>query len=721
MTRTRLSLLLVTWALMAPAMAQTVTPAQRAERCRVARREARYRLFFDRIEVFKLVQLVADATCKTFVMPEGTRGEISIVGPEHGPDTGNADQLFAIFRAALDAHGLGVSEVADVVRIVPKAKARLSTTVVSGSDDAQRAQERKVSWVYRPRNAEVEPLRALVERLVSPEGEVVAFGGELLVVTDVGSAIAQLESMVLKLDVSADRLRVFHIRHAVASALSEKVQRLFEGNKKGAPGKSGASDAGRAVLHAVMADDRTNKLIATGTPSALDAVEALIAELDIPSGDSGELRIYRLRHAKAKELVTSLQSLTQGAPGAPKSLALPGGEAGSTLRGDVRFSAHESTNALMVTASASDHRSLAKIIDQLDVPRRQVYIETLILEVDQSHARELGANFHVGGAASTAAGPMIGVAGVQLPMATSSLSLADLPSKLGLLVGIQGPALPPAFEALGLNASQLGLAVRALEKNSNVHVLSQPNILTVDNEEAEITVGQKVPFRTGYVPPAANAIAAGRGFDPSSFIANIQRERVELKLIVRPHVADGETVHLEINQQAEELAPGDPELGPTTTLRGEKTHVVARDRQTLVLGGILQERTTETVAKVPVLGDIPILGHFFRSTEKVKAKMNLLIFLTPYIIHGQDDLDRIAERRMAERTRLLERLYGSIPESDLEPKLGSKRGPLRSMLNALDEESRRAENGGPGLEGERVVHPTPPESQAAPPHAPASP
>jgi general secretion pathway protein D len=334
-----------------------------------------------------------------------------------------------------------------------------------------------------------------------------------------------------------------------------------------------------------------------------------------------------------------------------------------------------------------------------------VFIETVIMEVNLERDATVGVSFH--GVAGTADNPV--VFGSQPEGAISSLSLKGLAAGSGLLAGIQGPVLTQVSKVLGFDISQFGLVLQALQLSSDVNVLSTPHILATDNREAEITVGQRIPFQTGANPAALQSLLssgnASTASTLSTFGSNVTRERVELKLIVKPHIGEGDHIRLEINQSAEELA-GQNSLGPITSTRTQKTQVVARNEETVVLGGIMQDRVIESVSKTPFLGDIPLLGALFRYTSKKKTKVNLLVFLTPHIIRDASDFRRVLDRKMAERKKIMEQFYGDTPEYEAAIDYTRKPGPLAAMAQAIAREQERPENGGHGSASDAVIAPS---------------
>src|SRR5262249_52211659 len=244
-----------------------------------------------------------------------------------------------------------------------------------------------------------------------------------------------------------------------------------------------------------------------------------------------------------------------------------------------------------------------------------------------------------------------------------------------------------------------GLILRALQQSSDVNVISTPHLLAMDNKEAQIHVGQKVPFQTGYAPAALqqaqNAGVNASVNSISQLYAPITRENVELKLIVKPHVGEGDDVRLDIDEQTEEIASTDRVLGPTTSTRGTKTTIVAQDHRTIVLGGIMQDRVIESVSKVPILGDVPLLGHLFRSSTKKKVKTNLLLFLTPHIIRSRADFEAISERKRLERQKLLEEFWGEPGAGEPPVDFTHKLGPLAAMAAAIRPPHNRPANARP--------------------------
>ncbi len=761
--------------------------ARQSPDCSEVRRKARFNVYFDKVDIEKLVQTVSDATCKTFILGDNVRGKVSIIGPDNGKVEVDADQFYAAFLAALDANQLAVVPYGRFSKIVEKAKAKQSNipTVLDDSEPYS-TNEQMVTRMFKVRYVDLEPLRAVVQQLVSQNGDSIPFQPDTLIVNDLGSNMHRLERIIDQLDTRAfgDEMRVIPVRYASVTDVANTVQKLFEqktrsGGGRGAfgtpapapaPAAAGvpaanagqaaaAGQGGPATVSTIIPDERTNKLILVASPSANERIDALLREIDVPITGEGRINVYALSNANAEDIAATLQSLSQGTSNRPRTgqggnlggAPPPGGlSATQTVRplgvtaaelfaGEVKISPDKATNSLVVVASQNDFKSLVRVIEKLDIPRRQVFVEAVIMEVNLDRQSSFGLNLHQGYTLGTPEGTATGIVGTKYTVSgvPPSFSIANLANFGGFLAGLQGPTIP-AFDRLGLSIPSFGIVLHALQQSSDVNVLSTPHLLTSDNEEAEITVGQNVPFQAGFAPSSLGSLTGATtgttgttgqlgqlgGLGTAlgglgSLFAPINRQNVELKLTIKPQINASDFIRLVINESTEEIASQDPVLGPTTSKRTAKTTVVAKDQETVVIGGIMQERTISSVSKVPILGDIPLLGHLFREESKHKVKTNLLLFLTPYIIRDASDFRRIFEQKMAERQKFVEEFYGQVPGYDVPVDFARKAGPFAKINQAVLREDLKVENGGPGLPGEQVFKPG--ETGAAPIPAPRSP
>ncbi|MBL8919062.1 MAG: type II secretion system secretin GspD [Myxococcaceae bacterium] len=757
----------------AAAAAPGATIAPRKPSCEETRRKGRYNIYFDKVEIEKLVQTVSDVTCKTFILPENIRGKISIIGPENGKVEVDADQFYAAFLAALDANSLSVYANGKFMKIVDKQRAKqFPIQTILDPSEQYTMNEQMVTRMFKIKHVEIEQLRGVLQQLVTPSGDTIPFQPDTIIINDLASNMHRLERLVEQLDSrsSSDEMRVIQVQFATAQEISDKITKLFEakvnrpGQRPGGfvppppPGASaptGAEPTGPATLTQLIPDERTNKLIVIASPNAMSRIDALIREIDIPISGEGRINVYYLENANAEDVASTLQTLAQGTANRPKTPAPPPppGAARPTtaaelFSGEVKVSADKSTNALVIIASQNDYRSLVRVIEKLDIQRRQVFVEAVIMEVNLDRNSELGINFHGGvPLPSQEVTPVFFGTKYSRQGLPPSLNLANLISLSGFLGGISSTK---TINIAGLNIPNFGLVINALQTSSDVNVLSTPHILTTDNEEAEITVGQNVPFQSGFAAGGfglgglgglagglggaagglgglgglAGGLGALGGLGGGLPFGQIQRQNVDLKLSIKPQINESDYVRLVINEQIEEIASSDPILGPTTSKRSAKTTVVAKDQETIVIGGIMQDRLVESVSKTPLLGDIPLVGNLFRQQTRRKVKTNLLLFLTPYIIRDAGDFRRIFERKLKERQQFVEQFYGATTAYDVAIDFNRKPGPIARMTQLLNKELNRVENGGAGNPGERVIQPsddkTAPEKKAEPVLAPSS-
>ncbi|HZX42794.1 MAG TPA: type II secretion system secretin GspD, partial [Myxococcaceae bacterium] len=731
--------------------------------CSEVRRKARFSVYFDKVDIEKLVQTVSNATCRTFILGDNVRGKISIIGPDNGKVEVSAEEFYTAFLAALDANQLAVVPYGRFSKIVEKAKAKQNNIPVVGADEPYTTNEQMLTHMFKIRYADLEPLRGVVQQLVSQNGDTIPFQPDTLIVNDIGSNMHRLERIIEQLDSrsSSDEMRVIQVKYANAQDLATTIQKLFDAKANrpgarpgltvtpqpapGAPPQPGApvgppgaaTSGGPATVTTLIADERTNKLVVVATPAANERIDALLSQIDVPISGEGRINVYSLQNANAEDIAATLQSLAQGSanrprptgPGGAPPPGVPGGPpqarpagpgtvtAAELFQGEVKISPDKATNSLVVVASQSDFRNLVRVIEKLDLARRQVFVEAVIMEVNLDRNTNFGISLHQGYTVNTSQGQAVGIVGTKYTTSgvPPSFSLTNLAQYGGFLAGLQGPTIP-AFEKLGLSIPSFGIVLHALQQSSDVNVLSTPHLLTSDNEEAEITVGQNVPFQAGFAPqlPTGTGTTVGTGSLATtgsllggigSYYAPINRQNVELKLNIKPQINASDYIRMVINESTEEIASQDPQLGPTTSKRTAKTTVVAKDQETVVIGGIMQERTIESIGKVPVLGDIPLLGYLFRETTRRKVKVNLLLFLTPYIIRDASDFRRIFEKKMAERQRFVEEFYGQVPGYDVPIDFGRKPGPLAKMNQLVMREEMKVENGGPGLPGEQIFRP----------------
>jgi general secretion pathway protein D len=426
-------------------------------------------------------------------------------------------------------------------------------------------------------------------------------------------------------------------------------------------------------------------------------------------------------------MATTLQALISGRGGsggaaAGRAGAKSGGAAAGAssvdvFEGRVSVTAHKATNALVITSSSHDFAALRPVIDTLDIERKQVFIEAVIMELSVDRSRNFGVAFH-GGIPNLAGKDSVSVLGFRAANTIGGLQgmAANGEVLSGLAVGVQGPVIANSQQLVGLSLPGFGVAVNALASSGDANILSTPHLIATDNVEASISVGQNVPLQTSGASPlgalgglgalgaqsgVAGALGGAGGLGAlgglGGFAGAVPRQDVGTTVTITPHMNESSEIRLQIQQEISSAgAPSkDGALGVVSIDRTKaKTEVVVRDQQTVVIGGLMRDQVTTAETKVPVLGDIPLIGALFRSSNKRKVKKNLLLFLTPYIIRSPDDLRSIYERKMRERQEFLDR-YFVFSEAEYEPPLDYSRtrglvGEIMIELKHLDEKQKMA-------------------------------
>ncbi len=476
------------------------------------------------------------------------------------------------------------------------------------------------------------------------------------------------------------------------------------------PGTGGVvQNVGRKnSISKIIAEPRTNSLIIVANDTAYLELLALFQKLDVPlPGGEEKINIVPLENAVAEDMASLLSALTGGTnsggmnrtstsrtsrtsrtntrnqrggnqyggynPGNPWGMG--GGGNDSLFQGPVQIQPDPATNSLVIVASNKDFLAIKRVIKELDRPRRQVFVEVTILEVSLDKTRNIGMSFHGGDPMGTGDKQSLLFGGSITNSSMNSIIMNPL-SLMGMAVGLRGPEIKDAESLLGIpgiSFPSFGVMFQALQSNNAVNVISSPHILTTDNEEAEITVGENVPFQSGYssISSLASSFSSSSSALSSMPMVSVQRQDVALKLKLTPHVNQSDFVRMEVDQEINEVKSIDQVVGPTTSKRKATTVVVVKDQQTVVIGGLITEKIKENVQKVPLLGDIPILGYMFKSTTRITEKTNLLIFITPYIIRDESDLRRIFMEKVKLRKEFIEK-YSSFRDQDFEAEINYK-------------------------------------------------
>ena len=580
-------------------------------------------------DIESVIAAVGDYTNTTFIIDPRVKGKVNLASEK--PLT--KAQAFQLLTSVLRLHGYTVVTANGYTKVVPEADAKLQAgplQSISGQAGAVRG-DQIATRVFRLNYESAANLVAVLRPLISPNNTINANpGNNTLVITDYADNLLRLGKIISALDGPASsELEVVPIRHAIASDIAAMVNRLLEPGA-GAPG----GDAGRISL---LAESRSNSVIVRAPSEArANLAKSLIAKLDQPTAQPGNVHVVYLKNAEATKLAQTLRAVVSSDLSAPAPPAAPGqAQAALSSGGTAGFiQADASTNTLIITASEAVYRNLRSIIDQLDARRAQVYIESLIVEVTATRAAEFGVQWaalsgDINSRYRAGAVTGFGTGGDNLiNQATAQATTGNpLPPGNGLSLGIFRQA-----------AGQLGLGAlaRALASDDDANILSMPNLITLDNEEAKIIVGQNVPFITGQFTS---------GTAGASPFQTIERKDVGLTLRVRPQISQGGTVKMAIYQETSSVQDTTGVAGITTNKRSIETNVLVDDGQVIVLGGLIDDTQRDSVVKVPGLGDIPILGNLFKYQKRSRVKTNLMVFLRPTVIRSNEQSVNLANDR----------------------------------------------------------------------------
>jgi general secretion pathway protein D len=608
----------------------------------------------------ELVSWAMGFTCKNFMFDPSyvQRGKkINIVTPEDM----TPEQAYELFLAALSTMGFSVVAQGNVMRIVENATARNEVLpMYSGTGG-----EGLVRYLLRPTHATAQMLATALSAMKSQAGDI-AVVGSMLLVTDTATHVRDMLDVVKQIDQAGGDSGVYTIPvlHADATALAKEID-LLSATTPGAPGTgSAAAPQVSAPPSKLVVDTRTNTLIVAGNEAAFERVRAIVSRVDIPieTESGGQLHIYPLKAAVAEEIAKVLEAAISGKAmatpaqaGTTNTKATPAAPAGSAidslaLEGQAHVIPDKATNKLIVMSTGHDFVALKHVIDELDEPRREVYIEAVIIDVDDDDTTALGTSSHTTLGVPNGSGIVLG--GVQSG-SLSSMNPASAAGASGLIGGILGNALTAAgaTQLLGTSFPSYGVLFQALAQINHTAVISAPSIIALDNEDAKYSVGKTIPIKKGTVPVSST--------NPTGLVTtNIENQDLTLDFDIKAHISDGDDVLLEVkHSQKDESGAPDPILGPSWTTRTIETRLVAHDQQTVMLTGLTQIKELDLKTKVPILGDIPVLGTLFSYTSKEKVKSNLIILLTPYIIRSRLDIDQIRERHQREQDEFIGSLH----------------------------------------------------------------
>lgn len=649
------------------------------------------------------------------------------------------DAAWEAFLSALDVSGFSITVTGTTAKIIKKDSAgerpiRIGTGVPTESDGY-------VTQLIQLENTRVDDMQKIIQTMVPSDASIVSYPPtNTLIITDTAANIRKLYKVMKELDVGSPKstMQIYTLRYATASDVKQIIEDLYgteatstddnaRSSRSSRDARTSRSSSRRTssassrsttrrttttdpvsagaeaqFIAKVIEDERTNVLIVLADAEGHQAVRDLIEEVDIDVDPQhrAQIHVVQLRYAVAEEIVNTLQSLSQegrqgqagrnGARGtaaartastrtsAAANAAAADAEdrsAIAALDSGMRIAADEQTNSLIIVANIEDFRVVKQVIDKIDVRRREVYVEAVVMELSSEDSFDLGLAAHL------PQSPSDGSTGF-LSQQLNATSLGLSPDALsGLAVGVFGESIEvPLSDGTLLPIPSFGVVVNALKTSGVTNIVSNPAVSTLDNQEADLSVGRRVPF-----PTSSGLNSLGQP------VVSFQREEVAIKLLVTPRInADDEvTLEYEIEvQEVEESAQSSTSVaaggGPITSERRLASTSLMRDNQTLVVAGLVGTTDSTTESKVPVLGDLPLFGGLFRSTSKTERKTNLLVFITPHIIESDDDQVEIQRIKEAQRLEFLRRFYGKSTKAEFDEEL---RKLMSYSMNFVDQPS----------------------------------
>ena len=564
-------------------------------------------------DIRTLIATVSEITGKNFIIDPRVEGKVNVVSARPM----DASEVYEVFESVLRVHGFALVQAGNMVKIMPEAMAMQDGSLTSSSNGPDAI----VSRVITLKHVAAKDLLPVLNPLKPQSAQIMASpSGNSLVVIDRAGNVARLENLIRRIDTENENgVEVILLGHASATEVANTLARLMPENNGG----------GKAV-----ADARTNAILLSGDQAARLKLRALVSHLDTPLENNDATQVIYLRYAKADELATVLASVAN---------TLTGSTGKEDVAKTATIQAHAETNALIITASPSVFRELQSVVRSLDVRRAQVLIEAIIADVSDEAAAEIGVQWQATDSLDGGEG-LIG--GTNFPGAngggsivgaiTNPLSAIGSGLNLGYITGISTDPITnkPIYE--------LGALAKLLRGDGRTNILSEPSIVTLDNKEAVIKVGQEVPFLTGQYTNTGT----GGSSQPTNPFQTVERKDVGIELKVTPHINEGDEVALDISQIVSSLAPtptGATDL--VTNKREINTTVLLRDGAMLVIGGLITHEVNESVSKVPALGDIPLLGNLFKYRKSNVLKRNLMVFLRPTILRDANAENTISQEK----------------------------------------------------------------------------
>ncbi|MFZ4437469.1 MAG: type II secretion system secretin GspD [Syntrophales bacterium] len=617
---------------------------------------------FDNVDITVFIKFISELTGKNFLVDDKVKGKVTVISPKKIP----VDEVYKVFESVLEIYGFATVQSGEMIKVILAQDARGKNLELRLKREDIAPEDKIVTQILSLQHASPDEMKKVLDPLISKTSVVLAYPPTgMLIITDLLSNIQRLQNIVTALDVDGvgELISYIPLKYASAMEMVKTMTAMFQPQ----PGR------GALAPIKIVADDRTNALLILATENDTARIRELLNLMDkeIPKG-SGTIRVYYLQNAKAEDLAKvltglPLQAKSAGVAGVPGAASA----SGSIFSKNVQIMADKATNTLIITAETADYLVIEDVIRKLDISRAMVYLEGLIMEVKADKSFNVGVEWSMlrnvniqpitdlggqsaGMAGFTGAGliPQVSSTGVSMP---SGFSLGVI----GAGIKIGGVVFP-----------NIGAVLNAYQNDTDIRILSTPQLLTLDNEDAEITVGENLPFLarqdTG-VSGATTNLTVGSSYDYKD---------VGVTLKVTPQINKDGFVRMKIDQSVKKVvkqsasvdAAGSQVLTPTTLTRTAKTTVVVKSGETVVIGGMIQDDSSKGTGKVPILGDIPLLGWLFKTRSTTNTRTNLFVFITPRIVEQPEDARKIQEEKMDYMKTLQEGTIKSMPSKKTEAK-----------------------------------------------------
>ncbi len=677
-----------------PADAQRrVQPGAQARAGNAPPEEETVHLDFKDVDLAVVIEMIARTTGRNFIYDDKVRGKVTIVSPSPV----SVEQAYAVFESVLKVKGFTViTGPAGVMQIIPVRDAKESNVEIIKDGRPSADRDHFVTRLIPLLYIDAEAITNTIKPLVSKDASMVAYAPtNTIILTDTSTNIRRLLRILEAIDVETfkEELAVIKIEHADAATLGDQVSEIY-----GAETSSAASTSSTAARRSrsnrrsrststttatvtpssrgkvrIITDDRTNSLIVLASRNQLDDIRGLIRTLDVPVRGQGRIHVYYLKHADAEELATTLNGLLSGQQTTRAGRSGRGGDANqpqavraavTALSEGIQINADPSTNSLVIQASKEGYETLKEVIERLDIERPQVLVEALIMEVQVGEENSFGMDL-----------------GIEL---NKAFNLVLRSAAQGAPGGIPGLAAAASDNFLAGFSYETGdttvqAILRAAQNDANSNVVAAPHLLTSDNEEAEIQIGQNIPIITNRLNTATGNVSG------QTTSVSVERQDVGVTLRVTPQISEGDTLRLNIFQENTTVVPSVAgsveEVGVTLAKRQIENTLVVGDGETVVIGGLLSESYGDQVSKTPFLGDIPVLGWLFKTREKKIEKINLLIFLTPHIVRSPADMEYESIRKRREFEERLGGGYLASGRAD-DKAISRTKNPAKAVLRS---------------------------------------